>query len=220
MVGRPFERLLHPDEQGRLLRRLTDGAGATGRDEVIDCLLAATRTASLRQFEILHADLLRRRAQSAGSCSTAATSASARPSRSSSPTRRSTTPVTHLANRALFNERVRHAVARSLREGIGMAVVFVDLDDFKTVNDSLGHAAGDRVLLEVAQRISASIRAAYTAARFGGDEFADPAGGRLRTIQSAAETAERILETLGRPLELDHQRHRPSAPAWASPSRR
>jgi len=112
-------------------------------------------------------------------------------------------PVTHLANRALFNERVRHAVARSLREGIGMAVVFVDLDDFKTVNDSLGHAAGDRVLLEVAQRISASIRAADTAARFGGDEFAILLED-VHDIQSAAETAERILETLARPLQLDH----------------
>ena len=112
-------------------------------------------------------------------------------------------PVTHLANRALFNERVRHAVARSLREGIGMAVVFIDLDDFKTVNDSLGHAAGDRVLLEVAQRISTSIRAADTAARFGGDEFAILLED-VYDIQSAAETAERILESLGRPLELDH----------------
>jgi len=94
-------------------------------------------------------------------------------------------------------------VARSLREGIGMAVVFVDLDDFKTVNDSLGHAAGDRVLLEVAQRISASIRAADTAARFGGDEFAVLLED-VHDIQSAAETAERILETLARPLQLDH----------------
>src|SRR6201999_2465986 len=96
--------------------------------------------------------------------------------------------VPHLANRALFNERVRHAVARSLREGIGMAVIFVDLDDFKTVNDSLGHAAGARVGLEVPQRLSASIRAAATAARFGGDEFAVLLED-VSDIQSAAETA-------------------------------
>src|SRR6201999_451758 len=111
--------------------------------------------------------------------------------------------VPHLANRALFNERVRHAVARTLREGVGMAVLFVDLDDFKTVNDSLGHAAGDRVLMEAAQRISGSVRAADTAARFGGDEFAILLED-VHDIQSAAETAERILETLARPLQLDH----------------
>ena len=111
-------------------------------------------------------------------------------------------PVTHLANRALFNERVRHAVARTLREGMGMAVLFVDLDDFKTVNDSLGHAVGDRVLLEVAQRISGSVRAADTAARFGGDEFAILLED-VQDIQTAVETAERVLDALSRPLELD-----------------
>jgi diguanylate cyclase (GGDEF)-like protein len=110
-------------------------------------------------------------------------------------------PVTHLANRALFNERVRHAVARSLRDGVGMAVLFVDLDDFKTVNDSLGHAVGDRVLLEVAQRISTSVRAADTAARFGGDEFAILLED-VDDVAAAVETAERILDALGRPLEL------------------
>ena len=88
-----------------------------------------------------------------------------------------------------------------------MAVLFVDLDDFKTVNDSLGHAAGDRVLLEVAQRISASVRAADTAARFGGDEFAILLED-VHDIQTAAETAERILEALGRPLDARPQRHR------------
>ena len=110
--------------------------------------------------------------------------------------------VTHLANRALFNERVRHAVARNLREGAGMAVLFVDLDDFKTVNDSLGHAVGDRVLLEVAQRISTSIRAADTAARFGGDEFAVLLED-VQELSAAVETAERILESVSRPLTLE-----------------
>ena len=137
---------------------------------------------------------------SAASCSTAATSASARRSRSSSPTRRSTTRVTGLANRALFAERVRHALARSRREDRGLAVIFLDLDDFKTINDSLGHAAGDEVLLEVgaAPRRRASARA-DTAARFGGDEFAV----LLEDIddsQEAADAAERILESLALPV--------------------
>ena len=64
-------------------------------------------------------------------------------------------PVTNLANRALFVERVRHAVPRARREGARLAVIFMDLDDFKTINDSLGHAAGDAVLLEVAKRLDA-----------------------------------------------------------------
>ncbi len=200
VTGRPFEQLLHPDEQGRLLRRLTDGAGATGRAEVIDCLLAH-KDGSLRHFEILHADLLGDSA--VGGIVLNGRDVSERKAFEEQLAHQAFhDPVTHLANRALFNERVRHAVARTLRDGIGMAVLFVDLDDFKTVNDSLGHAVGDRVLLEVAQRVCTSIRAADTAARFGGDEFAilledvdDP--------QAAVETAERVLDTLGRPLELD-----------------
>ena len=201
VTGRPFAQLLHSDEQGRLLRRLTDGAGATGRTEVIDCLLAH-KDGSLRHFEILHADLLTD--TTVGGIVLNGRDVSERKAFEEQLAHQAFhDPVTHLANRALFNERVRHAVARTLRDGVGMAVLFVDLDDFKTVNDSLGHAVGDRVLLEVAQRISASVRAADTAARFGGDEFAilledvdDP--------QVAVETAERILDSLGRPLELDN----------------
>jgi len=200
VTGRPFADLLHPNEQGRLLRRLTDGAGANGRDEVIDCLLAH-KDGDLRHFEILHTDLLADTA--VGGIVLNGRDVSERKAFEEQLAHQAFhDPVTHLANRALFNERVRHAVARTLREGMGMAVLFVDLDDFKTVNDSLGHAAGDRVLLEVAQRISGSVRAADTAARFGGDEFAILLED-VHDMQAAVETAERILDALGRPLALD-----------------
>ena len=108
-------------------------------------------------------------------------------------------PVTGLPNRALFVERVRHAIARARRETSGLAVIFLDLDDFKTVNDSLGHAAGDDVL--DAGRPSASstrIRASDTAARFGGDEFAVLLED-IESVEEAADTAERIIEALGAP---------------------
>ena len=81
-------------------------------------------------------------------------------------------PVTGLANRALFADRVGHALRSTVRTGSLVAVMFIDLDDFKTVNDSLGHQAGDTVLVEVAHRLSEAIRPNDTVARFGGDEFA------------------------------------------------
>jgi diguanylate cyclase (GGDEF)-like protein/PAS domain S-box-containing protein len=201
VIGRSFEELLHHNEQGRLLRRLADGAAATGRPEAIECLLRH-KDGQLRYFEILHTDLASD--STVGGIVLNGRDVSERKAFEEQLAHQAFhDPVTHLANRALFNERVRHAVARALREGIGMAVVFVDLDDFKTVNDSLGHAAGDSVLREVAQRISGSIRAADTAARFGGDEFAILLED-VDDVQAAAETAERVLEALSHPLELQH----------------
>jgi diguanylate cyclase (GGDEF)-like protein len=184
-----------------LLRRLNDGAAANGRPEVIECLLA-DKQGDLHHFEILRADLLADPA--VGGIVLNGRDVSERKKFEEQLAHQAFhDPVTHLANRALFNERVRHAVARTLREGVGMAVLFVDLDDFKTVNDSLGHAAGDRVLIEAAKRISGSVRAADTAARFGGDEFAILLED-VTDLQHAAETAERVLEALSRPIHLDH----------------
>ena len=167
---------------------------------MIECSLTH-RDGSTRQFEILYTNLLDD-AVSRESSSTVATSASARRLSSSSSIRRSTIPSQSCANRALLNERVRHALARARRDDAALAVIFLDLDDFKTINDSLGHAAGDRVLLEVAKRLATSIRARDTAARFGGDEFAilleDTAG-----PQEVADTAERIIEQLETPLHVE-----------------
>ena len=83
-------------------------------------------------------------------------------------------------------------------------MLFLDLDDFKEINDCLGHAAGDEVLIEVARRLDSSIRGADTAARFGGDEFAILLED-IESSQEAADTAERVLEALSVPLRAGHK---------------
>ena len=109
-------------------------------------------------------------------------------------------PLTGLANRALFTDRVTHALDRSSRSGEQLAVLFIDLDDFKTVNDSLGHAAGDDLLIGVAARLETCLRGGDTCARLGGDEFGVLLEG-LRPPEEAEEVAVRIAEALETPFE-------------------
>jgi diguanylate cyclase (GGDEF)-like protein len=80
-------------------------------------------------------------------------------------------PLTDLPNRMLFNDRLKQVLAQAARHGRGVAVMFIDLDHFKAVNDSYGHDVGDTVLRHVAQRLQASMRAEDTVSRRGGDEF-------------------------------------------------
>ena len=108
--------------------------------------------------------------------------------------------LTGLANRALFRDRVAHALARQSRGHGSVAVLFSDLDDFKTVNDSLGHDAGDQLLVAVAERLRAVMRPEDTTARFGGDEFAILLEETTEAGTQAA--AERILEALRSPFEF------------------
>lgn len=111
-------------------------------------------------------------------------------------------PLTALPNRSLFENRVRHAVASARRHGRAIGVLFVDLDDFKTVNDSLGHAAGDELLRQVAGRLDLLMRGSDTVARLGGDEFAVLVEEAVAAAQ--AETiAGRIHAGMERPFEIE-----------------
>jgi diguanylate cyclase (GGDEF)-like protein/PAS domain S-box-containing protein len=111
-------------------------------------------------------------------------------------------PLTGLANRVLFRDHVERAMAGRNRRRTKVAILFLDLDDFKVVNDSLGHRAGDRLLSEVATRLSGAIRAGDIAARQGGDEFTVLLD-RVRGADEAQASAERIADELRRPIELE-----------------
>jgi diguanylate cyclase (GGDEF)-like protein len=112
--------------------------------------------------------------------------------------------LTGLANRALFEDRLGHALAAGLRSRRPLAVLFIDLDDFKTINDSLGHGAGDALLRHVAARIDPLVRATDTAARLGGDEFAVLLDGVLGA-EEAQSIAARILDALGEGFVLERR---------------
>ncbi|HEV3230893.1 MAG TPA: EAL domain-containing protein, partial [Candidatus Dormibacteraeota bacterium] len=110
--------------------------------------------------------------------------------------------LTGLANRALFRDRVEQAVARGGRGDTSFAVLFIDLDNFKAINDSVGHTAGDVVLCEVARRLRAALRPSDTAARFGGDEFAVLID-VLTDDGTAIHVARRIADSLNHPVEAE-----------------
>jgi diguanylate cyclase (GGDEF)-like protein/PAS domain S-box-containing protein len=121
--------------------------------------------------------------------------------------------LTGLPNRTLFLERLRYALERSKSaDGVGSrtAVLFLDLDDFKDVNDSHGHDAGDQLLLEIARRLGATLREGDTVARFGGDEFVVLCVD-VRNEQEVLLLAERLLDELGRPMVIGNQEVHPGA---------
>ena len=109
--------------------------------------------------------------------------------------------LTGLANRSLLNGRLQQAVARSRRQGAGLALLYLDLDGFKPVNDRQGHEVGDALLVAVAERLRGSVRLEDTVARIGGDEFAivmEDLTGPL----DARLAAERVVHELARPFEI------------------
>lgn len=109
--------------------------------------------------------------------------------------------LTHLPNRALFNDRLQQAISAAQRNRKRLALMFLDLDKFKPVNDTYGHGVGDLLLKEVAQRIQNCLRESDTAARIGGDEFVVllPV---IELVQDSKKTGEKILHALNQPFEL------------------
>lgn len=112
--------------------------------------------------------------------------------------------LTRLPNRALFKDRLSTALARATREAHELAVMFIDLDRFKLINDSLGHTVGDRLLQAVSARLQNCVRKGDTLSRFGGDEFTLLLP-EVRDRESARQVAEKILDCLRRPFKLDDQ---------------
>ena len=110
-------------------------------------------------------------------------------------------PLTGLANRAYFQARLRRAIARDDAAPQWVAVIFFDLDDFKVVNDSLGHEAGDAILKAVAERIRSVLRSEDLGARLGGDEFTVLVE-QEATIETAQRTANRLLEAIREPIRI------------------
>ncbi len=108
-------------------------------------------------------------------------------------------PLTGLPNRALFLEQLQHAIVRARRKGSTVSVLYLDLDGFKSVNDSLGHAAGDELLIGVADRLRRALREVDTVARLGGDEFGIVLEEEL---QGATLTAQRLVKQFERPWSL------------------
>ncbi|MEV5940690.1 EAL domain-containing protein [Streptomyces sp. NPDC051994] len=117
-------------------------------------------------------------------------------------------PLTDLPNRALFTKRVRKALGGRRTTDPGTAVLFIDLDGFKQVNDTIGHQAGDELLIQAARRLHESVRAGDTAARLGGDEFAalilgDGTRDRAAREFQVGEIADRLRLTLSQPYQID-----------------
>ena len=117
-------------------------------------------------------------------------------------------PLTGLPNRMLVNDRLEQGIANAARKRAGLAFMFIDLDRFKTINDSLGHDVGDELLKRVAARLSACVRATDTVARLGGDEFAvileNLAGSGNRDVhEGAQQVAEKMIAALASPIMIN-----------------
>ncbi len=119
-------------------------------------------------------------------------------------------PLTLLPNRKLFSDRLQRAIARTSRSAQQIAILLLDLDRFKNINDSMGHASGDRLLQEMARRLQGCLRQTDTVARFGGDEFAILLEEAV-SLEQIHKVAEKVLERIAHPIDGEGMTFFPSA---------
>ena len=113
-------------------------------------------------------------------------------------------PLTNLPNRVLFNDRLTQAISLAEREGTQLAVMFIDIDHFKKINDSLGHEVGDQILESIAGRLLACVRRSDTVSRLGGDEFVILLS-QMENAADASYNARKILRAFARPHMIDNR---------------
>ena len=206
--GTQFEWLLSESDRPRLQRLIAGDGTGSAEAHTLECSLTH-KDGTTRRFEVQHTDLLHDE-HVRGIVLNSRDVSERKEFEEQLAHQAFHDPVTNLANRALFSDRVEHALMRSQRGFPDIAVVFIDLDDFKTVNDSLGHAAGDEVLQEVARRLRIAVRPTDTVARFGGDEFAVLLE-NVNDSSQAADAAARILHALELPHEIEGKQVFPRA---------
>jgi diguanylate cyclase (GGDEF)-like protein/PAS domain S-box-containing protein len=192
-------RLFHPDDAGRVLASLSDALQQAEMTETIDARM-------LRSVdEWTHVEMRVRDLQdqpSIGGLLLVARDITERKQFEEQLERRALyDALTGLPNRVLFMDYLSHSLARAERRLESVVVMFLDLDNFKRVNDTWGHGAGDQLLAKVAERLRNALRAVDSAARLSGDEFTVLLED-VRTESDAATVAERVLRALGNPFEL------------------
>ena len=199
LVGRSFSALLHPDDTANCLAVFKEVAAAPGATRQAECRLRRG-DGSFCEAEVAVANMLNV-PEVAGLVLTVRDIGERKALERELTFQALHDPLTGLANRTLFADRVAHALTRSVRGTGTVAVLFMDLDDFKRINDSQGHGVGDRLLIAVGQRLVGVLRGGDTAARLGGDEFAV----LLEDLGNADEArviAERVHNALLVPIDV------------------
>jgi len=195
----PLVDLVDPDDAPKVQRVLQHVVASPGANSSVETRMRF-RDSSVRPVELLVRNRLARR--SVGAVVVVVRDISERKAREERLRQDALhDPLTSLPNRTLFTDRLAQALQRQRRSSGKVSILFVDIDDFKAINDTLGHRAGDQLMIDIASRLNSSLRASDTAARLGGDEFGVLIEGASQA--DACEVAERVLKAFNPPFHID-----------------